>query len=244
MFESSLMNAQREGGTKAAAVAVGLGLDAAVIAALVLVPLCFTAALPLRPPTPDKSLPRFAPPRPVIIKMVLPPRQGAHVTYHDNTLIAPTHVAAHVARINDLDNAAAPTPGFLPTSGEKSIGNSAFAGIFGEAVATQPPRHVEAPQARRVRVSGGAEAGYIMHRVLPLYPEIARRAHVEGAVTLAAIIGADGRIQGLRMVEGNPLFAKAALEAVQQWTYKPYLLNGQPVEVDTTITVNFRLAGE
>jgi periplasmic protein TonB len=67
---------------------------------------------------------------------------------------------------------------------------------------------------------------------------------VQGPVVLAAVIGKDGTIQGLRVVSSaSPLLNQSALEAVKQWRYRPYILNGEPVEVDTTITVNFTLSG-
>jgi protein TonB len=79
-------------------------------------------------------------------------------------------------------------------------------------------------------------------KVPPVYPPDARAARVQGAVVLAAIIGQDGSVQSLRVVSSaSPLLEKAALDAVKQWRYRPYLLNGNPVEVDTQITVNFTL---
>jgi len=72
---------------------------------------------------------------------------------------------------------------------------------------------------------------------------LARQARIQGTVVLQAVIGKDGSIQNLKVVSGHPMLAPAALEAVKQWRYKPYFLNGEPVEVDTTINVNFTLAG-
>ena len=75
----------------------------------------------------------------------------------------------------------------------------------------------------------------------PLYPAMARDAHVGGAVRLRAIIGKDGAVHSLTLVGGHPLLAKSAMDAVRQWKYRPYLLNGQPVEVQTEITVQFKM---
>ena len=77
----------------------------------------------------------------------------------------------------------------------------------------------------------------------PPYPPLARQARIQGMVVLQAVIGKDGTIQNLRVVSGHPMLAQAALEAVKQWRYKPYYLNGEPVDVDTTINVNFTLSG-
>ena len=71
----------------------------------------------------------------------------------------------------------------------------------------------------------------------------ARHARIQGSVLLQAEISKDGSIQNLRLISGHPMLAPAAIEAVKQWKYKPYILNGEPVEVETQITVNFTLAG-
>jgi len=76
-----------------------------------------------------------------------------------------------------------------------------------------------------------------------VYPPIAKQAHVQGAVVLHAIIGKDGRIKNLSVISGNAMLTQAAVDAVQNWRYKPYLLNGEPTEVDTTVTVNFSFGG-
>ncbi len=93
-----------------------------------------------------------------------------------------------------------------------------------------------------VRISGGVMAGQLLNRVQPHYPEQARRDRATGTVVMAARVGEDGRVRRLRVVSSaDPELSIAALQAVQQWTYKPYFLNGVPTEVNTTITVNFNL---
>jgi protein TonB len=77
----------------------------------------------------------------------------------------------------------------------------------------------------------------LIHRVEPVYPPLARQTRRDGRVELRAIIGTDGTIQSLQIVVSDPLFDRSALEAVGQWRYKPTVLNGQPVEIDTYITV-------
>lgn len=93
-----------------------------------------------------------------------------------------------------------------------------------------------------IRVSGGVMAGQILSKVPPIYPPEARQAGIQGAVVLHAVIGKDGTIRSLKLVSGpDELLEKAAWTAVSQWIYKPFLLNGNPVDVETTITVNFSL---
>jgi protein TonB len=94
-----------------------------------------------------------------------------------------------------------------------------------------------------VRVSQGVSQGLLIHEVRPQYPPLARQARIQGAVVLQAVIGKDGAIQNLHVVSGHPMLTTAAIDAVKQWRYKPYFLNGEPVEVDTQITVNFTLSG-
>lgn len=93
----------------------------------------------------------------------------------------------------------------------------------------------------RVRISQGVSQGLLVHRVAPNYPSSARRSGLEGAVVLKAVIGTKGEIARLDLVSGHPTLAEAAMEAVRQWRYKPFFVQGNPVEVETQITVNFRL---
>jgi TonB family protein len=90
-----------------------------------------------------------------------------------------------------------------------------------------------------VRISGGVMTGNIKTMVPPVYPADAKRQHVEGSVVLHVIVGKNGEVKKLDVISGSPLLSDAAIDAVKRWTYKPYLLNGEPVEVETTITVNF-----
>ena len=82
----------------------------------------------------------------------------------------------------------------------------------------------------------------LIQRIEPSYPTLARAARVQGDVVLSAIISTNGQIENLQLVSGHPMLVPAAIAAVRQWRYKPYLLNGQPVEVETTITVIFTLS--
>jgi protein TonB len=103
------------------------------------------------------------------------------------------------------------------------------------------PSDVVKPQVQRVAVGGKVQDALLVRKVIPRYPELALRARVEGKVTFSALIGANGMIQGLQLVSGHPLLVGAATDAVRQWLYRPTLLNGEPVEVATTIEVTFTL---
>jgi protein TonB len=112
---------------------------------------------------------------------------------------------------------------------------------LGHVVAAVPAAMPAALPPQRLAVSQGVSQGLLIHQVSPAYPALARESHITGAVQLRALIGKDGSVRTLKLIGGHPLLAKAAMDAVRQWRYKPYLLNGQPVEVDTQITVQFKM---
>ena len=93
-----------------------------------------------------------------------------------------------------------------------------------------------------VKIPSGLSAGLLIHRVNPVYPVEARQARIQGVVILQAEISTEGRITNLRLISGPPELAKAAIGAVQQWRYKPYMLMGKPVAVQTQVQVNFTLS--
>ena len=85
--------------------------------------------------------------------------------------------------------------------------------------------------------------GDLIRKVQPTYPPLARAARIQGTVVLQAVISKEGGIENLRVLAGHPMLVPAAIEAVRQWRYRPYILNNEPVEVETQITVNFALGG-
>jgi TonB family protein len=119
--------------------------------------------------------------------------------------------------------------------------------VTGAPVAAPPPppaftARVESPTAP-ARVSSGTLAGNLISRPDPVYPDEAKAAHVEGAVVLRAVISKEGSIKKLTYISGPPPLVVSAIDAVEKWKYKPYLLNGEPTEVETTITVNYTFEG-
>jgi periplasmic protein TonB len=109
---------------------------------------------------------------------------------------------------------------------------------------SNPVLPVAAPPAAAapVRISHISE-GDLVHKVVPTYPPLARSARIGGQVVLQAVISKQGAIENLRVLSGHPMLVPAAIEAVRQWRYRPYVLNNEAVEVETLITVNFSLAG-
>jgi len=106
------------------------------------------------------------------------------------------------------------------------------------------PVKVPTATVNKVRVSSGVAQGLLIRQVKPEYPPLAKQARVQGTVVLQAVIGKDGTVQDLHVVSGHPLLTGAAIAAARHWLYRPYSLNGEPVEVDTQINVIFTLTGE
>ncbi len=122
-------------------------------------------------------------------------------------------------------------------------GTGSGLGVMG-GIGTAPSPVVKvAPPKGPTRVSSGVVSGLKISGATPVYPPIAKAAHVSGAVVLHAIISKEGTIKNLSVISGPEMLKSSALEAVQTWRYKPYLLNGEPTEVDTQITVNFNFGG-
>jgi protein TonB len=135
----------------------------------------------------------------------------------------------------DMGGVVGGVPGGVPGGSMGGV----LGGIIGNATTAVPK--VATPQ--RVRVSAGVTQGLVLKKVNPVYPPIARAARISGSVVLQAEISKNGDIQNLHAISGPPMLIPAAIDAVRQWKYKPYILNGEPVEVDTQITVIFSLNG-
>ncbi len=114
-------------------------------------------------------------------------------------------------------------------------------GIIGGVLSSKPGTSSDLPQ--RVRVSSGVSTGLLVEKVQPQYPGAAKQARIQGQVVLQAEIDKNGDVEELTLISGHPMLAPAAIEAVKQWKYKPYLLNGQPEKVETQVVVIFQLAG-
>jgi periplasmic protein TonB len=116
-------------------------------------------------------------------------------------------------------------------------------GIIGgvPSAAPPPPPPPKALTPQRIRVGGNVQAANLITQDHPGLSALAKQARIQGTVELSAVIGKDGRVQELKVVRGHPLLVQAAMDAVKNWVYKPTMLNGEPVEVETTIDVNFTL---
>jgi periplasmic protein TonB len=241
MFEDSLIESGGRLSTKRGRMtAVSFILEAVIVGIMILIPLMFTEALPkamtmtflAAPPPPPPP-----PPPPAAVKIV----KVVETDIVNNQLRTPTKIPQKVQIIKE-DEAPPPSAGVVggvPGGVPGGQMNGVIGGIISSTQIAVPKIAVQ-----RIRVSSGVTAGLLVRKIEPQYPQMARIARVQGAVVLAALIGKDGTIQNLHVVStASPLLNTAAMDAVRQWKYKPYILNGEPVEVDTNITVNFTLSG-
>jgi protein TonB len=156
-------------------------------------------------------------------------------------MMAPTVIPKKIEMIKED-----PTPPDVGVSGGVVGGvpggsaGGVLGGIIGGVGGGPPPP--PPPKAKGpVRVGGNVIAANLLRQVQPIYPPIAKTAHISGTVVLHAIISKDGTIEQLEYISGPPLLMKNAMDAVRQWRYRPTMLNGEPVEVDTTVSVVFTL---
>ena len=155
-------------------------------------------------------------------------------------LFQPPAIPLTITQVDDADAPPAPGLNDIGVAGSTGTGQRGILRSIGDQVAALPPPP-PAP-VKPLRVSHWAE-GNIVFQVQPRYPHLAQAAGIQGTVQLRAIVSKTGTIENLSVVRGHTMLVAAALEAVRQWRYRPYMLNGEPIEVETEITVNFLLAG-
>ena len=158
----------------------------------------------------------------------------------NNQLTAPTRIPHNIQIVSEKE--APPSSGF-GVAGMEGLGGSqsgVIGSVFGSGN-TGPKVKAEAP--KKVNISAGVAVGLLIQKTTPVYPPIAKAARVSGTVVLQATISKSGTIENLRVVSGPAMLQQAALDAVKTWRYRPYLLNNDPVEVETTINVIFTLGG-
>ena len=245
MLEDSLFESRGRIKTrKPVTVVVSTMAHVVTIGVLVLIPLIQTQAITIPPPDSSLLAPRIEAPQPVEVFVAQP--QVRHYTQTDpNILTAPESIPPGIAYV---DEPARPSVALLPTVAETGIRNLLVGALSGGSevalpVAPPPPLPPPPPiiKADRIRQGGNVQAANLIEQVNPIYPPLARQARIQGVVVMEAVISKEGSIESLRVVTGHPLLNQAALDAVKQWKYRPTLLNGEPVEVITTVTVMFNL---
>jgi protein TonB len=241
MFSDSLLElSETERRRRKGTALVSFILQGLIVGVLVLLPLWFLDTLPAQqlvtflvaPPPPPPPPPPAAPVKavPMVSQIV------------NGQLLAPSKIPKVVKMIKEEE---APPPAMGVAGGVVGgIPGGQSGGVIGSLISaanhsSTAPKAEEIP--KRLVVSQGVSLGMLQSKIEPVYPMIAKRARVQGTVTLRAIISTQGTIESLQVIDGHPILVSAAVDAVKQWRYKPYMLSGQPVEVETTVFVNFHL---
>lgn len=233
MFEDSTFASTGKIRTRSRAGAiVAIVVESVVLLALVLFPLVYPSVLPPRVRTVLLE--------PPLRNLHQPQQQRAQAASVTHSAINYVSVIAPRVIPDRIPSTDGPEPGTILNPGSFIAENdpSLSAGPFGSAPAVTIARPA---QRGLVRVSSSVVSGMLIDPIKPHYPQIAVVTHTQGTVMLAAIISRTGTIENLRVVSGPSMLQQAALDAVSNWHYKPYLLNGEPVDVETTINVVFKL---
>jgi periplasmic protein TonB len=237
MFEVSLVESQPTpiSTTKQWTTVTSVLLQSAIATLLILTPLLHPERLALHLEPPHLLLP--VPPKPPVHIQPATTAQSA-----SNALEAPSQTESQTTSLISILNhqGTSDAPPLTIGTGDSMTG-SALPNILTNAATGPAVSMAPAHPEKLLAVSTGVAAGLLLTPIRPLYPPIARAAHVEGTVVVEAIISRTGTIESLHVVSGPEMLRQSSLDAIHAVRYKPFLLNGEPTEVQTTITVNFRL---
>jgi protein TonB len=236
IFDTLIASGDRLGLRNPRATFGSLIIQLLLLMAVAVIPLFHVAPLPVRerPTLVHLELP---PEVAAIAAKVPPPKLTVTQAPARNAIPAPTRAQqqAESHPVDTASEAVAGVPDGIPggTPTEMMVSQRS----------TAPPVSMPEPApAKRIRVASGVAEANLIHDVPPQYPPEAGRERIEGTVVVVAVIGTDGTVKDVRVESGPALLAQAAIDAVKQWRYKPYLLNGTPVEIDSRITINFTMA--
>jgi periplasmic protein TonB len=216
-------------------------LQSLILGAGILVPLIYTETLPeaqlkglfVGPPPPATPTPKA--PAAVRARAVTPRAFSLW------KLVAPKVIPQRVNNVDTID----PAPD-IGVPGSTGPADAAINPLLSMTPNPQPPAAAIPAKPDKssgpVRIGGVVAQANLIHNVQPVYPAAAKMAHIQGVVEFAAVINKEGVVEKLQLLSGHPLLVQAARNAILQWRYRPTLLNGQPVQVATTITIRFTLA--
>jgi len=245
MLEDSLLESQyRRKSGKPATVTVSVIAHIVAVVILIVVPLIQIQAITIPPIDQSLLAPKFDRLRPIDVFVVKPRIQKVIADTEPNVLTALESIPRGIAYV---DEPKVPDVGFVPSLSGSDI-RDLLRNMIDPAIEPArptdpgpppPPPPTPVVKAEPIRQGGVVQAANLIYQVKPEYPPLARAARIQGVVVMEAVISREGSIETLRVVSGHPLLNQAALDAVKQWKYRPTLLNGEPVEVITTVTVMF-----
>jgi periplasmic protein TonB len=236
MFENSLMESDNRIKAKSRWSLLAFLVNGGALLGLIIWPLLHPEALPTQmmatlmvAPSPPAPPPPVAP----------APKVQNKSEMLSNKLQTPSRIPKEIKQVNE----AAIPPSMLDAIGVEGLtrGTPGSIGAIIDSVGTGPAVVVKREVPTKLSISSGVMVGNLLEKTMPQYPAVARVAGIQGVVVLQATISQNGLIQNLRVISGPPMLQRSAMEAVRSWRYKPYLLNGVPVEVETTINVVFNL---
>jgi len=212
-----------------------LAINGTILATLILMPLIYPGALPQHTlatllvapeaPTPEPL------PEPINERRIAP----ASREFDNGRITAPPRIPT---KIRMFDAPERPLPNDFAANFTPGVPGADGSSPFGSG---HPVTVVHPPVPASIHLSSKLVEGNLIYKSVPQYPAIAKASHTEGTVVLQAMISKMGTIEGLHVISGSPMLQEAAIEAVKNWRYKPYMLNGQAVEVETTVNVIFKL---
>jgi len=231
------------------ATVLSVALQCSLVGGLLIAPLVYTETLPRQqllsflmasPPPPP-------PPPPVPAEAAAKVVQRIETDLVDGSLRTPSRIPQKVQMIREEEAPPTLSSGGVIGGVPGGIPGGQLGGVIGGIISSTStlspvPKLAIPASPKRVRISQGVTRGMLIQKIEPAYPPIARAARIQGQVVLVAIISKTGEIQNLVLVSGHPMLVPAAIEAVKQWRYHPFLLNGEPVEVETTVTLTFQLS--
>src|SRR5581483_5261931 len=239
LLESAAPEQRRRG----LATTFSFAFQCVIIGALLILPLMFTEALPSQqlltmlltaPPPPP-------PPAPPAVAQVVKIAQTD--VLNTGQLRTPTRIPRKIEMIREEEAPPPAVTGGVIGGIPGGIPGGQLGGVIGGIISSSASSTIPIPKiepVKRIRISQGVTQGMVISKIEPAYPKLALAARITGAVVLKAVISREGTITEMQVVSGHPILVPAALEAVKQWRYRPYLLNGVPVEVETYITVTFQ----
>jgi len=242
MFADSLLETSwAERGRRSWMTLTSFGLQAVIIGLLLLIPLLTTVGLPSGRTTVSTpiSLGRRDP-GPAPQPHGGARRSGIQIIPNRGPIMQPRQIPTGIPTGKDNEQLAGPTDPGIGIGPYVGSGPSLPIPIGG----TQPVMPVTWKPVTKIFRTSSILQGSLIRRVEPTYPPLARQARIQGSVVLAAVISKAGTIENLKLLSGHPMLVPAAIDAVSQWRYRPYILNGDVIEVDTQITVNFVLGGQ
>lgn len=209
-----------------------LTFNGSILVALVLVPLIYPDALPSHFIPPLLVAPAAPQPPPAV--HVRPETSRSHTELSGGHIVVPILIPHIISYVHD------PAPPIGPDIAT-GLGPNTPGGDGANPFAGRSPVVVVHPPASAVRLPSKFVEGFLIYKNVPQYPIIAKTVGMQGTVVLQATISKAGTIQNLQVVSGPPMLQQAAIDAVKTWRYRPYLLNNEPVEVETTVNVIFRI---